>query len=1010
MLSIGINVVGQILMSLSKGLSDPFFDMAHVYKVLGYATPLLGFSLYQIAVTSELKRAQDRLGKQTVRLADLNRSLDRKVAERTQELKESSAKYRALFESSRDAVMLLDREGFIDCNPATLELFGCRGRDEFVKKHPSELSPPNQPDGKDSFIAAVEHIENAYETGKDFFEWMHQRVNGAPFPATVQLSRVTFNGQEVLQALVRDISERKWMEKALADEKERLSVTLQSIGDGVISTNRDGYVVSLNRAGEDLTGWGEHEAIGMPLGRVFFIVDERTRDRCEDPVQKVLKTGKIVGLSNHTILISKDGTEKFLGDSAAPVRDRDGNIVGAVLVFRDVTEARKAREALKRHAHDLGERVKELSCLYTVSRLAQKGDAPLADILQGTADAIPPSWQYPEVTCARVTLDGQTFATDNFDETAWKMTSDIEVHGEKRGGVEVYYLEEMPESDEGPFIKEERRLIDAIAERLGRIIERYRAEEELAEKTERLRVTLESIGDGVISTDTEGHIVSLNKAAEDLTGWREEEALGLPLSKAFHIVDEITRDRCEDPVQKVLKTGNTVGLSNHTVLISRDGTERFLGDSAAPIRDRDGNIVGAVLVFRDVTERKRAEQAIRESEERYRALFEGAVDGILIADVETKRFVHANSAMCEMLGYTEEELTKLTVSDIHPKDALERVIAEFEAQARGEKLLATDIPCLRKDGTVVYADINTAMTTIGARECNVGLFRDITKRRRMERELSQGQKLQAVGQLAAGIAHEINTPTQYVGDNLRFLQDSFSDLTKVMDKCDNLRRAHEKGEATSELVAELDAAAKEVDLDYIKEEIPNAFKESLAGVERVTKIVRAMKEFSHPGSAEKAQADINKAIESTVTVARNEWKYVADVEMDFDPELPPVPCILGDFNQVILNMIVNAAHAIAGVIGDGSDGKGKIKISTRRDGDSADIRVSDTGTGIPKEAQSRVFDPFFTTKQVGKGTGQGLAIAHDVIVEKHGGSLTFETEEGKGTTFIVRLPFEASAS
>ena len=171
-----------------------------------------------------------------------------------------------------------------------------------------------------------------------------------------------------------------------------------------------------------------------------------------------------------------------------------------------------------------------------------------------------------------------------------------------------------------------------------------------------------------------------------------------------------------------------------------------------------------------------------------------------------------------------------------------------------------------------------------------------------------------------------------------------------------------------------------------------------------------MKEFSHPGSAEKAQADINKAIESTVTVARNEWKYVADVEMDFDPELPSVPCILGDFNQVILNMIVNAAHAIAGVIGDGSDGKGKIKISTRRDGDSADIRVSDTGTGIPKEAQSRVFDPFFTTKEVGKGTGQGLAIAHDVIVEKHGGSLTFETEEGKGTTFIVRLPFEASAS
>jgi len=152
--------------------------------------------------------------------------------------------------------------------------------------------------------------------------------------------------------------------------------------------------------------------------------------------------------------------------------------------------------------------------------------------------------------------------------------------------------------------------------------------------------------------------------------------------------------------------------------------------------------------------------------------------------------------------------------------------------------------------------------------------------------------------------------------------------------------------------------------------------------------------------------DLNHAIENTITVAKNEWKYVAEMETDFDPALPPVPCLPGELNQVILNMIINAAHAIADVMGDGSKGKGTIRITTRRDGNWAEIRISDTGTGIPEAIRDRIFDPFFTTKEVGKGTGQGLAIARSMIVDKHGGTIDFETQEGKGTTFIIRLPLE----
>jgi len=284
---------------------------------------------------------------------------------------------------------------------------------------------------------------------------------------------------------------------------------------------------------------------------------------------------------------------------------------------------------------------------------------------------------------------------------------------------------------------------------------------------------------------------------------------------------------------------------------------------------------------------------------------------------------------------------------------------------------------------------------------------DITEREMLAAQLSQAQKLESIGQLAAGIAHEINTPTQYVGDNTRFLQDAFRDLLAVQAKHDQLLKAVKEGAVDDRLLSEVETTVQEADMEYLLEEIPKAIEQSLDGVSRVAKIVRAMKEFSHPNIKEKTPTDLNHAIESTATVARNEWKYVADMVTEFDEEMPLVPCLPGEFNQVILNIVINAAHAIAGVVGDGAEGKGTITIRTRRDGDCAEVRISDTGPGIPAEVGNRVFDPFFTTKEVGKGTGQGLAIARNVVVDKHGGTLTFETEPGHGTTFIIRMPIEA---
>ena len=284
---------------------------------------------------------------------------------------------------------------------------------------------------------------------------------------------------------------------------------------------------------------------------------------------------------------------------------------------------------------------------------------------------------------------------------------------------------------------------------------------------------------------------------------------------------------------------------------------------------------------------------------------------------------------------------------------------------------------------------------------------DITDRKNLEAQLQQSQKMEALGQLAAGIAHEINTPTQFVGDNTRFFQDAFDDLIAIIKIYKKLVETSKSGLLTDTLIQTAEERIEEFDLDYLEEEIPIAIQHTLKGVGRIAKIVQAMKIFAHPGGEEKEPVDINKEIEKTITISRNEWKYVAELITDFDESLSVVPCFQAELNQVILNLIVNAAHAIAEANADNPTQMGTIRIRTRREANWAKIYISDTGSGIPEEIRAKIFDLFFTTKEPGKGTGQGLAISHSVIVEKHKGTITLESQEGKGTTFIISLPLVA---
>ncbi|MBC8068826.1 MAG: ATP-binding protein [Deltaproteobacteria bacterium] len=300
------------------------------------------------------------------------------------------------------------------------------------------------------------------------------------------------------------------------------------------------------------------------------------------------------------------------------------------------------------------------------------------------------------------------------------------------------------------------------------------------------------------------------------------------------------------------------------------------------------------------------------------------------------------------------------------------------------------------DAAVPIAD--TACDAVDAQTQQRQLSEALRELQMAQAELTQAHKLSAIGQLAAGVAHEINTPIQYVGDNVAFLERVFAHLLPVLEAATQLVG----GDATA--MERLRERLGKVKLARVAVQVPRALEQSLEGIARVSKIVGAMKAFSHPSGGEKVEVDLRHAVESTVTIAGNEWKYVADIELDIPADLPPLCCLGDELNQVILNLVVNAAHAIGDVVGDASGGRGIIRIAARFDEQWCEIRVGDTGGGIPEAVRSKIFDPFFTTKGVGKGTGQGLAIAYNVVVEKHGGTIAFETELGCGTTFIVRIP------
>ena len=433
---------------------------------------------------------------------------------------------------------------------------------------------------------------------------------------------------------------------------------------------------------------------------------------------------------------------------------------------------------------------------------------------------------------------------------------------------------------------------------------------------------------------------------------------------------------------------------------SRDELEKL-------IEDRTAELVQVNLDLKhEITEHELGRKALSEA---YNEIH------LIISSISSIMIGVDNNGMVTLWNDVASKLLSLSSDDVVGLDFFALPI-----NWNREKIAQEAAECVKSNKNIRMADILLRHQTDGIRILGITLTplflkdkehpgflligADITERRLLEDQVGRSNKLEAIGQLAAGVAHEINTPTQLVGSNLRFLGQQLDTILGWLDK---LHQQKDAAKTESKIPSLIIGSEKDVtlaQLEYFKQEAPKAIEQSLEGIDRISHIVTAMRFFTHPGSENKEIADLNQIIQNAISLSRNEWKIIAEIKTDFDPNLPEVECLPIELSQVVLNIIINAIHAIQ----DSGEEKGQIVIVSRQAGELIEVSITDNGTGIPKEIQSKIFDPFFTTKDIGRGTGQGLAIAYTVIVKKHGGTLEFESETGKGTTFIIRLPRRAN--
>ena len=555
-----------------------------------------------------------------------------------------------------------------------------------------------------------------------------------------------------------------------------------------------------------------------------------------------------------------------------------------------------------------------------------------------------------------------------------------------------------------------QELEQRIHEKEREIEARVHAEKALQEAENQYHSIFNNAIEGIFQASADGTVLTVNPAMASILGYQSPAAMMKEIADIRTLFKNAPAGRLDSFFSLLLLGKNVENFEIQAV--DATGKVLWLNLNAQSTLDAQGKMKLIEGIAEDISKRKEAEEKLSRYHEKLeetvqlrtaevienqaflQEVLEGILAAVIVIDRDTQEVLNCNAIAEKMLGYDKQ-----TLVDNSRALAKTNILQKAEdGQLRNCELIVQRrngdfIPVLRNILSVVYKGV-TALAVI--------LF-DITERRALERQVNMAQKLQSIGQLSAGIAHEINTPIQYIGSNISFLSESFEQLLATNNLYKSLMDKARSYKEIAVDIEEVNRHIEELDLDFLLEEIPHAVKESLSGINQVSSIIKAMKQFAHPEQENLTEVDINKALEQTTIISKNEWKYVADLHLDLDPANPVISGFPGPLNQVFLNLVVNAAHAI-GEQKEKNGKKGRIVIRTGTDGAAVIVSISDTGCGIPENNMDKIFDPFFTTKSVGKGTGQGLSIAYSIIREKHHGTIEVESAVGKGTTFTIRLP------
>jgi PAS domain S-box-containing protein len=916
-------------------------------------------------------------------LDELVMSVERALEMRRLRLIESGEQYMTIFKSANDILMFLDKRGkILDINEKLKEIGGYE-KGDFIGKNIRSFT--NVISKKDLAVVRKNFLKRM--AGINVRPYEVEMITKNRELVTIEINAVAVRrGSKVIGdlAILRDVTERKRNEAALRESEERYSALINNAHDMIQSVAPDGSFIFVNPAWLETLGYTESDLSSLNM---FDIIHPDSLPHCQEMFAKVMSGESMRNIQ--ATFIAKDG-RAILVEGDATARSIGNNVIATQGMFRDITR-RKMVE------HDIVERMKELTCLYEISQLVAKPGTDTDTILKTTLDLLLPGWQYPEITCAKITLYGNEVKTSNFIATKWKQSANIIIKGKKQGSIDVYYKEERPNIDEGPFLKEERSLINAIARMISEVIERTEADTSLRESEEQNRLLLNSAGEAICGLDIQGNCTFINTACLRVLGYDSEaDVLGKNMHELIHYKrsDGTVYPQEECKIHRAFQQGKGVHVDDE-VLWHADGSNFPVEYWSYPMF-REGEVVGAVMVFTDITERKQTEIALKESEEKWRSLVENAPNIIMLIDCD-KRIQFINHVVS---GFGIEDIIGRSIYDfIQPeyhdvaRGTIDRVFQTGEADSY-------EIVGSGPDGSISWYETKVGSIKHDGQVISViQITSDITERKRAENEINQlyeqlkilntelEEKIkertkelviavknaedanQAKSEFLAAMSHELRTPLNAVIGFAQLLREQyFGNLNEKQAEYTN--DILESGEHLLSLIndildlSKIEAGKMELGLSGVK--IKDLLESSLVMIKE-------------------------KALTHRISVNINTTGDLEGLEVMADERR---------LKQIMFNLLSNAVKFTP-------DG-GSITVKGNKEGKEIIISVSDTGVGIHPEEQEKIFEEFYqvssSMKSKTPGTGLGLPVTKR-IVEMHGGRLWVESEgPGRGSRFTFTLP------